>query len=40
VELLGSKGKVNWNQEDGALKVEMPAEKISEIGITLKVETA
>jgi alpha-L-fucosidase len=40
VELLGSKGKVNWKQEDGALKVEMPAEKISEIGITLKVELA
>ncbi|MGB7986370.1 MAG: alpha-L-fucosidase [Terracidiphilus sp.] len=40
VELLGSKGKVNWKQDDDALKVEMPAEKISEIGITLKVDLA
>lgn len=40
VELLGSKGRVNWKQDDGALKVEMPAEKISEVGITLKVSMA
>ena len=40
VELLGYKGELKWKQEDSALKVEMPAEKISEIGITLKVELA
>jgi alpha-L-fucosidase len=40
VELLGAKGDVNWKQEDGALKVQMPAEKISDIGVTLKVEFA
>jgi alpha-L-fucosidase len=40
VELLGYKGEVNWKQDDSALKVEMPAEKISDIGITLKVELA
>jgi alpha-L-fucosidase len=40
VELLGGKGKVSWKQDDAALKVEMPAEKISNIGITLKVELA
>ena len=40
VELLGNKGDVNWKQEDGALKVQMPAEKLSDIGITLKVELA
>jgi hypothetical protein len=40
VEMLGARGDVNWKQEDGALKVQMPAEKISDIGITLKVELA
>ena len=30
----------NWKQDDAALKVQMPAEKISDIGITLKVELA
>jgi len=37
VELLGNKGDVNWQQSDSALRVQMPAEKISDIGITLKV---
>jgi alpha-L-fucosidase len=40
VELLGYKGKVNWKQEDGALKVMMPAERISDIGVTLKATLA
>jgi alpha-L-fucosidase len=40
VELLGYKGDLKWKQEDAALKVEMPAEKLSDIGITLKVELA
>jgi len=40
VELLGSKGNVNWKQTDSALLVQMPPEKISDIGITLKVQLA
>jgi len=40
VELLGYKGDLKWNQSDAALKVEMPAVKLSDIGITLKVELA
>jgi hypothetical protein len=40
VELLGHKGALDWKQDDAALKVQMPAEKISDIGITLKVELA
>jgi hypothetical protein len=38
--LLGYKGNVTWKQEDGALKVQMPAEEMSDIGITLKVQMA
>lgn len=38
VELLGHNGNVTWKQEDAALKVQMPAEKLSDIGITLKVQ--
>jgi len=40
VELLGHRGELKWKQDESALRVEMPAEKISEIGITLKVELA
>jgi alpha-L-fucosidase len=40
VELLGHQGALNWKQDDAALKVRMPAEKLSDIGITLKVELA
>ncbi len=40
VELLGCKGDLNWKQDDIALRVQMPAEKISDIGITLKVYLA
>ena len=40
VSLLGAKGEVKWTQESGALRVQMPEEKISDIGITLKVELA
>jgi hypothetical protein len=29
---------VSWKQEDAALKVQMPAEKMSDIGFTLKVQ--
>jgi alpha-L-fucosidase len=40
VELLGNKGDLNWKQDDTGLKVQMPAEKISDIGITLKIYLA
>jgi alpha-L-fucosidase len=40
VQLLGDAGEVKWKQGEAALKVEMPAEKISDIGVTLKVELA
>ena len=40
LELLGHKGKINWKQDESGLKVQMPAEKISDVGITLKVELA
>jgi alpha-L-fucosidase len=40
VELLGAKGDVKWKQDETALRVEMPAEKISDIGITLKIAMA
>jgi hypothetical protein len=40
VELLGYKGDLKWKQDEAALKVDMPADKISDIGITLKVELA
>ena len=40
VELLGYNRDLNWKQIDAALKVQMPAEKISDIGITLKVGLA
>jgi hypothetical protein len=40
VKLLGDPGSLKWKQEADGLKVEMPAEKISDIGITLKVELA
>jgi len=40
VEVLGHKGEVQWKQDDGALRVRMPAEKLSDVGITLKVALA
>jgi hypothetical protein len=40
VELLGHGGDLKWKQDESALRVEMPAGKISDIGITLKIETA
>ncbi len=40
VEMLGQSGELKWKQDESALRVEMPAEKISDIGITLKVEFA
>jgi len=40
VSLLGARNAVKWTQEAGALRVTLPEEKLSEIGITLKVEFA
>ncbi len=40
VELLGHKAELKWKQDGSALKVEMPTEKRSNIGITLKVDFA
>jgi len=40
VEMLGYNGTLNWRQDENGLKVEMPAKKISDMGITLKVESA
>lgn len=40
VELLGYDGSLNWKQDDAALKVQMPAEKISDIGVALRIELA
>jgi alpha-L-fucosidase len=38
--LLGYKGELKWSQDEAGLKVQMPAEKISDVGITLKLELA
>lgn len=40
VEMLGHKAKLNWKQDESALRVRMPAERISDVSITLKVELA
>jgi hypothetical protein len=40
VELLGSKSDLKWKQNEAGLNVEMPAEKISDVAVTLKVELA
>jgi alpha-L-fucosidase len=40
VALLGYSGKLDWKQDDASLRVRMPAEKLSDIGITLKVDLA
>ena len=40
VELLGYKGNLKWKQDDAGLRVEMPAEKFSDVAITLKVNLA
>jgi alpha-L-fucosidase len=40
VELLGHKGELKWKQNEAALQIEMPSEKISDIGFTLKIELA
>jgi alpha-L-fucosidase len=40
VALVGYGGQVKWKQDESGLRVEMPAEKISDIGIALKVELA
>jgi alpha-L-fucosidase len=40
VELLGFKGKVEWSQEATGLRVQMPAEKLSDYSIALKIVLA
>jgi len=40
VELLGFKGKVQWSQEAAGLRVQMPAEKLSDYSTTLKIALA
>ena len=40
VSLLGHGARVKWKQDATGLHVEMPAEKISDIAITLKIELA
>ena len=40
VELLGHKGDLKWNQDQTALTVKLPAGKLSEIGLTLKISLA
>jgi alpha-L-fucosidase len=40
VELLGNKSDLKWKQNEAGLNVEMPAEKISDVAITLKVKLA
>jgi alpha-L-fucosidase len=40
VEMLGYKGDLKWTQDEAALKVVMPQQKISDIAITLKIEMA
>jgi alpha-L-fucosidase len=40
VELLGFKGKVRWKQEATGLRVQMPAEKLSDYSITFKIALA
>ena len=40
VEMLGCKDHLLWKQFDSSLKVQMPAEKISDVAIALKVELA
>jgi alpha-L-fucosidase len=38
VELLGHKGKIQWTQDAGALRVKMPEAKPSDFAVALKVE--
>jgi alpha-L-fucosidase len=40
VSLLGYNGKLDWKQDESSLRVKMPPEKLSDIGITLKVDLA
>ncbi len=40
VELLGHKGKLTYTQDDGALTVQMPAERPSDYAITLRIAGA
>ena len=40
VALPGYKGELRWKPHESSLRVEMPAEKISDIGVTLKVALA
>jgi len=38
VELLGYNGVLNWKQDQASLTVGVPAGRISDVGITLKVD--
>ncbi len=38
VDLLGYKGELKWSQDESALRVEMPSEKISDVGIALRAD--
>jgi hypothetical protein len=40
VELLGFKGQAQWTQEATGLRVQMPAEKLSDYSIALKIALA
>jgi alpha-L-fucosidase len=40
VELLGHKGKVTWKQGDGALRIQLPAQKPSDHAVTFKIAIA
>ena len=40
VKLVGHKGQVKWKQDESGLKVEMPAEKASGLGFSLKIDWA
>ena len=40
VDLLGHKGKLKWNQDSAALKVELPEQKPSEHAIAFRIALA
>ena len=40
VEVLGHHGEVQWSRDPGALQVQLPAERPSEVGVTVRVQLA
>ena len=40
LELLGHEGKLNWTQDESALKVQMPNDKPCDYAVTLKIALA